>query len=269
VEIVLFKDKIFIEIGSNFATEYCVRNPIKFNIMRLNLKSKISTRKYTSLDSLRIESLDPKAQLYFIYSGDGFFIKLIELPHVREKVIDEMIINEMGHLFEKVDDLAYSYEILKDRKNTSDLLIYCINNETNKLLLGYCLEIKGIFLIQLCILDFMQQRIKSESSISVISYNSDLYMISCLGRKIVGSTLIKDYNGSNLDFYNNFQYVLEGYRKMETYLEIKKDLQICFANFNIKDIIEELAGTYSCVDIGTINMEDVISSILLKEKLHV
>lgn len=251
--------KVFLEIGNNYIKEYNTGSSVKFR--QWGLKSEVEIKDCRPLDAIKIDRAMSKNKVYFIYAGEELFIKLLELPHLRLSIINEMIISELKYLFKEVYDLSYSYKVLKRKKNALSILLYCVSSSNNKILLDYSLRVRGIYLIQLCILDIIQSSNNSEDSISVILYNNDLYMISCLQKKIVGSTFIKEYNGSKTDFYRNLQYVLDGYKKMQSYFDTQKEIKIYFVNFNSKEIIEELSETYSCEDKGKISIEDVLINL--------
>lgn len=258
----MFKRKNFIEIGNEYVNEYCIGRGAKLNASRRNLNNIMKVRNFKSVRELKDYRSRDEGDIYLIYTGSEIFIKYIEIPNVRFSVLNEMVDNELIHLFEHTEELAYSYEVLVRRKNSIGVLIYCINNDENNMLLDYGFSVKGIYLIQICIWSLIQYRVKAMNMIAIIFYKSDLYMISSIEKKIIGSTLVRAYDGNKEEFYQSFQYVLNMYYKMEKYLSVKNELKIYFINFTWQDIFEDMAGIYSCENQDEIVMEDIIINLL-------
>jgi hypothetical protein len=257
----MFKKTVYLEIGENYLKHY--RRSSKGLPLSLLFKrgSAVKEEVFNWEDMRNIDKVISKNKVCFIYEGEEFYIKSLKLPVVGAGVMENMIRNELNHLFRNMDCLTYAYDIYKRNKREIELLVYCINSDKNKRLkaLGENANIKAVFLIQLCILKTIQRKVVRESFAVVIMYNNTLYILACSGKKVLANAVLKNYSGSTTDAIDKLEYVQNRFRDIE---KNKSALSaVYFVNFKYKDIIKELSELYPCNDLGDALIDQVLKEL--------
>ncbi len=105
----------------------------------------------------------------------------------------------MIYEFSDIDNILYSYDILKKNKTDMESIIFCINIGNNKILkkcMAQCENIAGIYSIQFSVLNLYREYIKEKIIFFYLSIKIHLH---------------NTYSENNL-IYSNFIY--EGKRKI-------------------------------------------------------
>ncbi|WP_053467066.1 hypothetical protein ACFLKB_12250 [Clostridium sp. FAM 1755] len=184
----------------------CLKN-IKFN--KLKQKSIIGD------NIIKIVNME-KRKLYLILEGERVYAKFITLPRINNKnKINELIKNELIYEFRDIDNILYSYDILKKNKTSMESIIFCINIGNNNMLKKYMLEcknIEGIYSIQFSVLNLYKEYMKEKNYIFLFKHKKYTYIIL--------------YSENNL-IYSNFIYEgEEEHNKIEKVLKKAKELKI-------------------------------------------
>ncbi len=118
-----------------------------------------------------------KRKLYLILEGERVYAKFITLPRINSRnKINELIRNELIYEFNNIDNILYSYDILRKNKTSMEGIIFCINIGNNKILKNAWRSAKYsryIFYTILCI-KFIQGIYKGKNYIFYLSIKSTL-----------------------------------------------------------------------------------------------
>jgi hypothetical protein len=234
-------------------------------------KSELLKRSVENVE-IKLESMDminiKRKDIFVIIDEEKIFIKLISLPNVKKDLFNNLIENELNYLFKYDSQKLYSYSIFKQHKTSIELLIFCFNSEKLSMIdksVKFKKNFKAFYLIQFCFLFYFKNLIKDKDYFFIFSYNSSLYLLKCLGDNLINNKIIKNFNGSYVEFMESFNEIKDiGYEKYEKN-NIKK---VYFCNFIYSDIIIEVSKEYDCVDLGSINRKDMISYCTNARRVH-
>ncbi|MCT8976044.1 hypothetical protein N4T77_05480 [Clostridium sp. CX1] len=198
--------------------------------------------------------------LFIVVHGEEVYVKLITLPKVSKEKLYFIIKQELRVRFENLDSIMFTYEILKDNGNSLDIIIFCLNwNGVN--LVEKCIEaggeVKGIYPIQFCILNSYRNQIKSENYVLVFSLEGNVYLVGYYKDRIVGNTVLKNFNLEGLKEELDIFIV-----KCNILSKAKEMPAIFFLNFFNKELIQSLSKDYICEDLGELDKEYSINQIL-------
>ncbi|EPY2275429.1 hypothetical protein ACXAT3_000107 [Clostridium sporogenes] len=142
-----------------------------------------------------------KRKLYLILEGERVYAKFITLPRINNKnKINEIIKNELIYEFNDIDNILYSYDILKKNKTNMESIIFCINIGNNKILkkcMGQCKNIAGIYSIQFSVLNLYREYIKEKNYIFLFKHKKYTYIILYSENNLIYSNFI--YEGEKED----------------------------------------------------------------------
>ncbi|EPY2271249.1 hypothetical protein ACXAUS_000031 [Clostridium sporogenes] len=142
-----------------------------------------------------------KRKLYLILEGERVYAKFITLPRINNKnKINEIIKNELIYEFNDIDNILYSYDILKKNKTNMESIIFCINIGNNKILkkcMGQCKNIAGIYSIQFSVLNLYKEYIKEKNYIFLFKHKKYTYIILYSENNLIYSNFI--YEGEKED----------------------------------------------------------------------
>ncbi|EDU36920.1 hypothetical protein CLOSPO_03089 [Clostridium sporogenes ATCC 15579] len=142
-----------------------------------------------------------RRKLYLILEGERVYAKFITLPRINNKnKINEIIKNELIYEFSDIDNILYSYDILKKNKTNMESIIFCINIGNNKILkkcMAQCENIAGIYSIQFSVLNLYREYIKEKNYIFLFKHKKYTYIILYLENNLIYSNFI--YEGEKED----------------------------------------------------------------------
>ncbi|MGO5108673.1 hypothetical protein [Clostridium sporogenes] len=142
-----------------------------------------------------------KRKLYLILEGERVYAKFITLPRINNKnKINEIIKNELIYEFNDIDNILYSYDILKKNRTNMESIIFCINIGNNKILkkcMGQCKNIAGIYSIQFSVLNLYKEYIKEKNYIFLFKHKKYTYIILYSENNLIYSNFI--YEGEKED----------------------------------------------------------------------
>ncbi|MGO5064860.1 MULTISPECIES: hypothetical protein [unclassified Clostridium] len=188
----------------------------KSNVCLKNMKfNKLKQKSIIGDNIIKIVNME-KRKLYLILEGERVYAKFITLPRINNKnKINELIKNELIYEFRDIDNILYSYDILKKNKTSMESIIFCINIGNNNMLKKYMLEcknIEGIYSIQFSVLNLYKEYMKEKNYIFLFKHKKYTYIIL--------------YSENNL-IYSNFIYEgEEEHNKIEKVLKKARELKI-------------------------------------------
>ncbi len=142
-----------------------------------------------------------KRKLYLILEGERVYAKFITLPRINNKnKINEIIKNELIYEFSDIDNILYSYDILKKNKTNMESIIFCINIGNNKILKKVHGTVRKysrhIFYTIFCI-KFIQGIYKGKKYIFLFKHKKYTYIILYSENNLIYSNFI--YEGEKED----------------------------------------------------------------------
>ncbi len=187
----------------------------KDNVCLKNMKfNKLKQKSIIEDNIIKIVNVQ-KRKLYLILEGERVYARFITLPRINNKnKINELIKNELIYEFKDIDNILYSYDILKKNKTIMESIIFCINIGNNNMLKKYILECKniaGIYSIQFSVLNLYKDYIKEKNYIFLFKHKKYTYIILYAEKKLI---------------YSNFIYEEEGNNKIRKVLKKAKELRI-------------------------------------------
>lgn len=254
----MFKKNSVIEIDDKYIylNDYngkrLLRKDFKENIER----KIIGNTNFSSNLKVNIE----KRNVHFVLDGEKIFVKLITIPKIKKAYMDRVIREEIEYYFKDIDNLIYSYSIYKEEKEIIEVLVFCLNwkeIDVMKNIQHNKNNIKGVWLIQFCFLNFFINSFAEKQFIFTFIYNDKLYFLACKDKKLIYNNIIKDYTEST--FSKNLKCFIENCnRKMG-----EEDFNtVYFVNFENKNLIKDNVNNYNCKDLGCVNRENMIKKLI-------
>jgi hypothetical protein len=206
----------------------------------------------------KIKSFIKGKKLTIVNEGEELFIRLLKLPKIKNG-IDSMVKNEIMYIFKEIDELMYAYTIIAKSKQYINIVAYCINGGENKFndFAKFSCSLRGVYLIQLCILEYIFKQIMASNFIIIVNYNNNIYILACIKKVVIADSIIKGYKGEfdsikeKLDIINlKTNEIME-----ELFLQgNKKNLYLL--NF-YDEKVETLKPEYNCINMGNIDLDKV------------
>ncbi len=205
----------------------------------INIKAK-------DIDDIRIDFKNKN--LFIIVDGEEIYVKFMTFPKVKKEKLHAIIKGELQYRFKNIDNIMFTYQIVKDNGSSLDVIVFCLNWSKSNLI-KKCTErggkIKGIFPIQFCIFNNYKNRIKDKNYILIFIHENILYLLACVDNKMIANSVIKTFTeNSFIDELKKFQV------KCSISQEHDQFNKIFFLNFPYKTLIKDAEGLYSCIDLG-------------------
>ncbi|MEY8762295.1 MULTISPECIES: hypothetical protein [Clostridium] len=200
----------------------------------------------TSVNEIKVNLRNKK--LVVLVHGEEVYVMSMTLPKVGRKNIYRIIEEEIENKFKKMNDIMFSYRIIRHFRHSLEIMVFCMNYDSRKLIeechsAGFC--VKGIVPVQFYIWETYRNKIKSESYIFILMRNGILYFMVCHENKMVLNNVFENMKKS--DFF----YILRQFQmKLNVLLNNFRFQRIFFVDFPYTDIIEKLSDTYFCEDLS-------------------
>lgn len=254
----MFKRNSVIEIDDKYVylNDYSGKKLLRKNVKE-NIERKIIGDRNT-LKNFKVNI--QKRNIHFILNGEKVFVKLITIPKVKKSYLDKVIRGEIEYYFNDIDNLIYSYSIYKEEEKSIEVLVFCLNWKEIDMLKNIEFNknnVKGVWLIQFCFMNFFMKNFTEKQFIFTFVYNSKTYLIACKDNKLICNTIINNYSE------NTFIEYLKDFIKYSSVKMGEKRLNtVYFVNFENKDVIKESAVYYDCKDLGCASREDIIKQFI-------
>lgn len=201
-------------------------------------------------DALNLKVDLKKRRVFFILEGEEVYMKLLTVPKVKGRKLEKIIRNELIYEFHSIDNILYNYKIHKENEENIEILVFCVNIHNNIVLKEYLRsnnKIKGIYLIQFCVLEKYKEVIKEKNFILIMKYKKYIYLIFYKDNEILNNEVIKENEDLNLKLN---KFLFECFE--EKYKGCKKVYALNIEN--LESLKEELKD-YEFIDLGYFNEE--------------
>lgn len=200
--------------------------------------------------------------LYILVEGEKILIKNITIPKGSKKYIDDTIRNELKYNFIDVDNIIYSYSLIKEYDNKCDFLVFCINCEKLSLLENYIgngTVLKRVELIQFCFINYFNRKIMNKNYYLVFSMNNYYYYLLCCNQHIVSNSILSNYDcviqdWNNIDLLNSVNEFIE---ENEEYNY--NDCCIYFSNIKVDEDSFKKNLNIPFINLGEVSSEEILN----------
>lgn len=198
-------------------------------------------------------------KLKIVLEGELVNIKLISLPAVSSKNLRTLIKDELLYYYNISDNVAFNYVILNKHKTSIDTVVFivdsskiCYINEGT----SSNVKIQGVYLIQLCFLNYFKKHFKDKNYIFSFIYHHNLYLLYCIDNVIRHNYIYKDFQT-----IDSLETILLSFIESSNICDEAEINVIYFANFSTKESIPNNIEKYSCVDLGNIDDKNFLNFI--------
>ncbi|MFL0196882.1 hypothetical protein ACJDU8_15130 [Clostridium sp. WILCCON 0269] len=223
------KKKFFINLFNKRNKKVVFSN--KFKDIKVNLKNK---------------------KLCILVHGEEIYVTYMNLPKIKKENLYGVIKYELKSRFKNMDNIMFSYEILKHNRHNLEVIVFCMNwsnIDIAKICSDRGASIKGIVPIQFYIWSNYKDKLGSENYIFTLIVDNILYLMACGEGKVIFNNVFKNiFKEDFLENLEQFQF------KLNILVPNIKFSTIAFVDFLYKDIIETLSKKYICKDFGKFNM---------------
>lgn len=243
----MFKKDTVLEIGEDYLIRYDYGRKTEHNLKlyeQLNVKLK-------------------RKKIYIILDEEDLNIRFFTIPKVKNKEIYDLIKNELFYYYRDIKNLIFAYKILKENKDTKEVIVLCLNtNKLNKIdkHVHSSSIIKGVYLLQLSVLNYFKKKIKDENYIFIFMYKESLYLLCSINSNIIFSSVIKN------PFYED-SYKKQIYDFIDKANNYKSSItinQIFFANCAKNSEIESFLNELNCKNLGCLKEKKLVRNIIAK-----
>lgn len=177
-------------------------------------------------------------------------IKRFTLPIAKDKILQELIKNELTYYFRKIDDIVFKFMVNRKMQSNVEIIVFCLNTCKIRLTEKYIsnIFISRVCLIQFAFLKYYKKKFKIENYIFVFQYNDCIYFLCCVKNVLMYNSLLKV--NENMEKLNNALYNFIVKTRIYTDASISK---IYCANVNTSDFSPELKKEFSLEDLGPVN----------------
>jgi len=131
--------------------------------------------------------------LYILVEGETVYVKMVTLPLVKKQLINDMIKNELRYYYKDIDNMAFTYKLIKEDKFNMEILVFCLKGNSLDILensFDNNINLKKVNLIQFCFKNYYSNKINENSYILIFYYNCNLYFLICHNDEIVANIIV-------------------------------------------------------------------------------
>ena len=193
-------------------------------------------------DIFKVEELKKGSNLHVIIEGKEIFIEEMEIPRVRKSMIYQLVECALIDRFHSLDDIAFDYRIKLVRKETIEIIVYCLNLAN----LNFSKEnfdkvkIKTVITIQQLYIKYFAKRIKSKDFYGVVLKNKYVYFFHANRKNIIENHVI-DVNLLSDDlninsFFKNLSDKIYFHIAENEESEVLENYLVNYKNLNVYEI---------------------------------
>lgn len=240
----MFNNTLILEVGGNYINEYKNNRIIEHDL--------------ASFQELGIYV--KRKRVYIILSGEEINIRLLKFPKIKEKELYDLINNELYYNFRNTDNLVFAYTLIKSSNINDEFAVFCLNMDKIALIeksVSFNTNIKGVYLLQFCILNFFKAKIKNRNFIFLFKYMENIYLLHILNDVVIHNTVFKDY-GIEEDLLFEFNKFIE---EVLTYTDKNIDM-VYTLNMSKDQYLNLVEDKLKFEDLGDLNIKRIIRSII-------
>ncbi|MDP4143156.1 MAG: hypothetical protein Q8936_01560 [Bacillota bacterium] len=247
-------DKSILQISSqNIKMLGFSKSVIKNKRVRINKKTYF-------LNSPELLKSDLKRKdLYIVLEQENIYTKNITIPQISRNLIYDLLEYELINSFNSIENIIYSYKVIKEDEENIEILIYYCSSDSLKFLRSMSsANIKHVSLIQFCAATYFSSRITDKKYILTIYFNKYMYLLYICEEKLLANKVIRTLEKENYDvskIYNQLNFE-EG------------ELNVYFASLDEDYSIDSTEDNYNYISLGKVSLERIYETVVLGEKQH-
>ncbi|MBL4937922.1 hypothetical protein JK636_19620 [Clostridium sp. YIM B02515] len=198
-------------------------------------------------------------KLKIILEGELVNIKLISLPAVSSKNLLTLIKDELLYYYNISDNVVFNYVILNKHKTSIDTAVFIVDSRKISYInegASNNVKIQGVYLIQLCFLNYFKKRFKDKNYIFTFIYHHSLYLLYCIDNIIRHNYIYKDFQT-----IDSLETILLSFIESSNICDEVEIKVIYLANFSTRETIPNNIENYACVDLGNIDYKNFLNFI--------
>ncbi|MCB2359290.1 hypothetical protein [Clostridium estertheticum] len=258
-----FRKNIFLEVTQQKISSIEFSKHLIFNKL-YNISNKNTYYKDDS-NTKKFQIDIKNKNLYVLVEGENVYIRLVTLPIVRKYLIHDMIKNELRYYYKDIDQISFTYKLIKEDKINMEILVFCLKGNNLDMLEDSINNVtfKKVNLIQFCFKNFYANKIHVKNYIMVFYYNSNLYYLICNNNEIVANNSVSVKEVALSKFSESMNEFLEQYNDYAKSCE-----KIYYSNISQLDIesdikkFEYLQLSHQILD--ELKREELLKYIILK-----
>lgn len=235
------------------------KNIVYKEMIKSNSLMKLFNKNGKNYKHIKIEDFEKikvdlkNKNLFVLVHGEEIYVKIMTLPKLKNRKLYNLIREELKNRFKNIDNIMFSYEILKDNGYNLEVIVFCMNWDKVNMLKSYndsSINIEGIVPIQFYILEKYKNKIKEENYVVILILEEIVYFIACHKQKVIFNNVFKNSNRESFfDYFDQFKL------KLGILVPNISFQTIMFINFPYKDLIENISHEYKCEDLGNISTD--------------
>jgi hypothetical protein len=247
----MFRKNSVIEINDRFLIKYEGARK-KFRVIY-----KSDSYRFEDLKDIYVDLKYKRAAV--ILEGEEITVKLLTFPKVKKEALNGLIKNELFYYFKDIDNIVFKYSIINEYNNKLDIHVYCIDKRKINLIencLNSSTRIKGIYLIQFCIINYFRSKIKEKDYVFAFQYKDNLYFLYCINNKVLHSSV-------NKTTINEIQFEALLYNFIENCkILYEKDVyKIYYSDCENSRILQDSLRNINCENLGSIDSNKLVSKL--------
>lgn len=192
----------------------------------------------------------------FIISGEEIYIKYLNLPRVKNDILEKLVKDELESYYRGREDIIFSYIVLNKNQKNLDLIVFYINSrKLRNIEIANIYNIKGIYLIQFIYLRYVNKIVSFSNYILAFMYEKNLYLIYCKNGVLRSNLFQKEFKNTELELKKSI-YNFFSINNIDEKL-IEKIITTGFS-FKISGVIQNEIST---MDIGLIEKSNLYKAI--------
>lgn len=247
-----------IEIEENKILDLCIMKKLP---MRNN--ARVLESIMTSSELMNINVNIHRKKVYAIVEGEEVYIKLVTIPRVNYNKIEDLIRCELLYYFKDIGSILYTYSILKESDVSFEIIVFCLNADKIDVLkksLSDFTKVKGIYLIQFCVLNFIK-KVVNEDDFNLAFYSKrSLYLLEVRSNVLKKNKVSKKVNTSK-----EFKIEIDSFinPRLSSYCST---MNTYFVNIEDKAWLNEFSQDKSFIDLGSFSEKDIIESFTINNR---
>jgi len=194
----MFRKKVVLSMDKEILTE--------MNFKKISIKRQVKETEYSLISNNKNIKLKGRKSYLLIILGGEISFQVFNFPKSNKANLESLIYKELMYK-NNSENFIYSYKILNTDKNIVKSAVFYLPFNDEKL--EKCIDpglIGGIFLIQLCMLSYLKNKITSDSYILVFSYKGTLYCSFCKDNIMLDNSILDSFSGQNecVEFIENY-----------------------------------------------------------------